>query len=269
MIKHKDYSNLLQFVGLKDNPSLSHFSTTIAGGVSEDAYESFNLGFYSGDIPERVLTNRSILANSLNIPVASLYIPYQTHEDKICVLDKNFLSMSDEEKSQHLNGVDALITNEKGIGIGITTADCVPVLIYDANKHVLAAVHAGWKGTVASIVEKTVIKMMGVFGCKPQDMKVGIAPCISQRNFEVGEEVVSEFRNAGFFMVDILHRNTSTGKGHIDLRLANKLQLLELGVEEENIEVSDFCTFSNPDKFFSARRQTIHSGRMVTGGVLR
>lgn len=269
MIKNIEHDNLLQFQNLSKFKALTHFSTTIHGGVSEGAYSSFNLGFYCGDNPECVYENRGRLASQLNLTSQDLYIPYQTHEDKICVLNSHFMALSDNDKYLSLNGVDALITDQKNICIGVTTADCVPVLVYDPVKSVLAAVHAGWKGTVAKIAEKTVAKMVDTFSCSPQDMYAGIAPCISQKCFEVGEEVVDAFKEAGFSMDDIAYRNSETGKMHIDLRLANKLLLTEAGIPFQNIETSGECTYSDSDLFFSARRQTIHSGRMLTGGVLR
>ena len=269
MIQNKISDNLLQFENLNKFKSLTHFSTTVHGGASEGAYVSFNLGFYSGDNPECVYENRIRLASLVDVPLPDLYIPYQTHEDKICVLDESFMTLSDNDKYLSLNGVDTLITNQKNICIGVTTADCVPILVYDPVKHVLAAVHAGWKGTVVKIVQKTVVKMVDVFDCSPQDMHAGIAPCISQKCFEVGEEVVNAFKGAGFPMGEIAYRNSDTGKMHIDLCHANKLLLTEAGVLSHNIQTSDLCTYSDSDLFFSARRQTIHSGRMVTGGVLR
>ena len=269
MMQNKAHDNLLQFDNLSQFGSVAHFSTTVQGGVSEGTYTSFNLGFYSGDNPECVYENRSRLASLIDVPLQDIYIPYQTHGDKICILNDHFMALSDNDKYLSLNGVDALITNQKNICIGVTTADCVPILIYDSVKHVLAAVHAGWKGTFARIAQKTVAKMVDVLDCSPQNMYAGIAPCISQKCFEVGEEVADAFKEAGFPMEDIAYRNTDSGKMHIDLRLANKILLHEAGIPSMNIEVSDRCTYSDSDLFFSARRQTIHSGRMVTGTILR
>lgn len=268
--KYIDINNLklLQFDLLQSN-SLSHFTTTIHGGVSEGNYTSLNLGFYSGDNPENVYENRLRLANAFNVIPENLIIPYQTHQDKIYIIEQTFLNLSDQDKFNNLNEVDALITNQKNICIGITTADCVPLLIYDPLKKVLAAVHAGWKGTVLYIGAKTVKKMIGHFGCNPSDLLISIGPSISPEYFEVGEEVGEAFTNVGFNLSEISYRNLQTGKLHINLWEANRLPLLEIGVLPRNIEVSQICTFSNPDQFFSARRQTIHSGRMVTGAVIR
>lgn len=268
-MRSKQYDNLLHFESLSSFSSLFHFTSTISGGVSGGNYATFNLGMYSGDNIDCVAENRERLAGMLNIPEEDIIVPHQTHDDKVLVVDKHFLLKSDLEKVQLLNGIDALITNQSNICIGITTADCVPVIVYDADKHILAAVHTGWKGTVAGIAGKTVVKMVEAFGCRPADLLAVIGPCISQKNFEVGEEVVEAFRNAGFPLDNISYRNRETGKAHINLQLANKLILINAGIPEKNIEESNLCTFDNPDKFFSARRQTVYSGRMITGGMLK
>lgn len=265
----RQYNNLLQFRNLNEFENLSHFTSTIAGGVSEGNYATFNLGMYSEDDIDCIAENRERLARILNIPEEDIIVPHQTHDDKVLIIDEAFLRKTDLEKVRMLNGMDALITNQKNICIGITTADCVPVLVYDSDKEILAAVHAGWKGTVAKIAGKTVMKMIEAFGCNPDNLYIGIGPCISQKHFEVGDEVVDAFEKADFPMDEISYRNKETGKAHIDLQQANKLILIETGIPEENIEEANLCTFSHPDKFFSARRQTIHSGRMLTGGIIR
>lgn len=259
--------NLLQFC-IFPQEELFHFSTTVQGGVSEGNYATFNLGMFSGD--DNVAENRERLAQILTIDEENIIVPHQTHGDGILVIDDSFMAKSDMEKVKMLNGIDALVTNQKNICIGVTTADCVPVIMYEARLKILAVVHAGWKGTVSRIVEKTLDKMIDHYGCDdPQAFLMGIAPCISQEKFEVGDEVAEAFRVAGFDLDKIAYRNQNTGKMHINLQEANRLLLLESGIPPTNIEQANLCTYSNPDKFFSARRQTIHSGRMLTGGVLR
>jgi len=260
--------NLLQFDNLRQYSTLKHFSTTISGGVSKGNYSTFNLGGYSGDDSDNINENRRRLTNVLGISQDDLFLPYQTHGDTIQVIDQAFMSLSKEEKKERLTGVDALITNLKNIGIGVTTADCVPVLIYDPENHALGVAHAGWRGTVSCISAKTVQAMMRHFNSNPEKLCVAIAPSICSECFEVGDDVVDAFVNTGFEMDSIAFRNSNTGKIHIDLRVANELVLNRVGVLSSNIEVSDMCTFMQSDKFFSARRQTIHSGRMATGGVL-
>lgn len=264
----EDKVNFLTFKNLQEY-GLTHFVTTVSGGVSTGGYTSLNLSLYSGDDIGAVAENRERLADVLGISEEDILVPYQTHEDNILVIDKSFLEKSDLEKVKLLNGVDALITNQRRICIGITTADCVPVLLHDPLINVFAAVHAGWKGTVLLIVEKTIETMISIFGCSPADIRAGIGPCISQPHFEVGEEVVQAFAEAGFPIEKIGVRSQTSGKMHIDLSLANKYSLIEKGVLPEHIETSNLCTFANPDKFFSARRQTIHSGRMLSGGFLK
>lgn len=263
------YSNLLQFDSLSAYRDLFHFSTTVNGGCSVGKYATFNLGLYSGDNHNDVTRNRCRLSDMLEVEFESLYFPYQTHGTDILMIDEAFLIKDSVCQLELMKGVDAVITNQKNICIGVSTADCVPILIYDPKRNILAAIHAGWRGTVARISEKVVTMMKGRFGCEPQDLKVGIGPSISCGCFEVGEEVVSEFECAGFVMEQISNRNSLTGKIHIDLWKANRYVLIGLGVSGVNIEIAGLCTYSNPDLFFSARRQSIQSGRMITGGVLR
>lgn len=246
-------------------------TTTIRGGVSQGSYSSMNLCSHSGDNEENVAENRKRLAHHFDVPIEHLFIPFQTHEDRIRVIDQSFLKLSKDDQSDQsdqLYGVDALITQERGIAIGVTTADCVPIIIYDLKNHALGVAHAGWKGTVAHIGAKTVRKMIETFSSDPSDLKVGIGPSISKEMFEVGDEVGDAFDKAGYDLKDISFRKQETGKLHIDLWKANLLSLVEMGIPANNVEVSGICTFRT-EEFFSARRQTIKSGRMFTGGILK
>lgn len=262
------HNTFIKFNNLSKYKSLLHFSTTTSGGFSKGNYESFNLGLYSGDKIEFIDKNRRKLCSSLNIQTHSLFLPYQTHDDKICILDKAFLSRTNEQQTELLNGVDALITDQKNICIGITTADCVPVLLYDPQLQLLAAIHSGWRGTVSKIVSKTIKLMVNKYSSTPSDILVGIAPSISQKHFEVGEEVIDKFKEADFNLESICYLNPTTNKPHINLQEAIRQLCIAEEIVNENIEISEMCTYANPDLFFSARRQTIHSGRMVTGGIL-
>ena len=137
-----------------------------------------------------------------------------------------FLSLPLEEQQLYMHGVDALVTDVPEVCIAVSTADCVPVLLYAPDVKAVAAVHAGWRGTVLRIAGKTVRILMDEYGADPRLMKAGIAPSIGPEAFEVGEEVVDAFREAGFEMSCILKRDADTGKAHIDLWEANRLQLL-------------------------------------------
>lgn len=124
---------------------LLHFVTTRGGGVGKGEYASLNLGEYCGDEMDVVQENRKRLCRELSIPEDSLFVPGQIHESRIQVIDSSFLALSKEEQSDILHGVDALVTKEPGVCIAVTTADCVPLLLYAPDQKVIAAVHAGWR----------------------------------------------------------------------------------------------------------------------------
>jgi len=164
-----------------------------------------------------------------------------------------------------LADTDALITNQPGLFVCVQTADCVPVLLYDPQKKVVAAIHAGWKGTVSKIVLKTVQKMTNQFGCQPSDIMAGIGPSIHMHAYEVGPEVVeaivANFSNSPA----LLKPSINAGRAYLDLWEANQTALMEAGIPEENIEVMGLCSFEHADLFYSARRDGADTGRMVSG----
>ncbi|MDH6305316.1 YfiH family protein [Parabacteroides sp. PF5-5] len=256
---------MLQFTHLAEECNISHFISTRRGGVSTGNYASFNLGEYCGDNPECVSENRTLLSSALGLSEDRLFAAHQLHGDKIAVLDKAYLALSCEQQREMLHGVDALITAEANVCVAVSTADCVPVLLYAPDKKVVAAVHAGWRGTVLQIVSKTLQYMKETFGCEIAHMKAGIGPSIGLEAFEVGEEVVEAFAASGLPLHSIMKRNTQTGKAHIDLWHANQWQMQTAGVLSENIETAGICTYTNQEDFFSARRLGIASGRMLTG----
>ncbi len=155
------------------------------------AYTGFNATHYCGDSTEHVAQCRKWLTAKLNIADDRLLLPRQTHSDHVRLVSSSFFSLSPDEQMALLDDTDALITAEHGVCIGISTADCVPILLFDAAHGAIAAVHAGWRGTVARIVEKTIAELSAAFGTKPSELKAAIGPCIMQESFEVGEEVVA------------------------------------------------------------------------------
>ena len=122
------------------------FSSTRQGGVSEGNYAAFNVNHYCGDQPEHIAENRRLLFNLLGIDEAHLVYPHQTHQTEVRQIDNRFMAMSAAERNDYLEGVDALITDLRGVCIGVSTADCIPVLLYDEAHHAVAAIHAGWRG---------------------------------------------------------------------------------------------------------------------------
>lgn len=244
------------------------FSTTRQGGVSVGAYASFNANLYCGDDVQHVQQNRELLCQFLGLPFSHLLMPHQTHHDKVCKIDESFLSLSQSEREQRLEGIDALMTDLPDVCVSVSTADCIPVLLYDDVHHAVAAVHAGWRGTVSSIVRKTVERMEEVYHTDVKDVKAVIGPGISLDAFEVGDEVYDAFQSAGFPMMQIAKRyvlSEEKTKWHIDLWEANRWELLQSGVPFSHIHLSGICTYSHNDRFFSARRAGIHSGRILNG----
>lgn len=156
---------------------------------------------------------------------------------------------------------DAVITSQPGQWIGVRTADCVPVLLYDPQRKVVAAIHAGWRGTVKHIVRLTIEKMIAEFECQPDGMYAMIGPSISPEAFEVGDEVVQAFREADRSECIIAH---PYGKAHIDLWQSNVMDMMEAGLALDHIDCTPICTYQNTDALYSARREGIDTGRIVT-----
>jgi len=185
---------------------------------------------------------------------------HQVHDARVAVITRP--GMTREE----LEGYDAFITDLPGVAIGVRTADCVPILLADPVRRVVAAVHSGWKGTVLRIARTTIDRMQADFGCRPEDLHAVIGPAIGPDSFQVGEEVVEKFRDAGFPLSRIWSfqgpgdGRPMSGGHHIDLFQANRWILETCGVRE--ITVSGIDTFTDPS-FYSARREGVHCGRNI------
>lgn len=254
------------------------FTTTKEGGVSCGAYTSFNITHYCGDDPEHVAKNREMLCKQLGIVESALILPHQTHSLNVYSIKNDFFDLSEERRMEHLYNVDALITQCGNICIGVSTADCVPVLLYDEPNGIIAAIHAGWRGVVGNIVGKTIKKMMTEYHSSPTHVKVIIGPSISLNAFEVGDEVYEAFKKANFDMASIAVRASKLGlptsvegedKWHIDLWASITTQLLNSSVPLENIHIAGVCTYTEHDTYFSARRAGINSGRLFTGIMIK
>jgi len=251
------YSLLNKYKGI------AHFCTSRNGGVSVGNYASWNLSPFSGDNPENFNKNIEILCKKIGITSEKLIIPYQTHGTEVQEIDDAYFKLSAEEKTNYLNGVDAIFTQLPQVCISITTADCVPLLFFDPIKKVVAAAHAGWRGTCGRIAEKTIYALIERFNCNAADILVTIGPSISSNVYEVGAEVVNAFKAAGFDTTQIVNmRNDSI---FLDLWQANEQVLEKVGILPENIEISGICTYTEHERFFSARRLGIKSGRLLSG----
>lgn len=220
---------------------------------------------YTGDDIEAVQRNQQLLCTALHIEKEQLIIPYQTHSVNALVIDKEFLQQNAEKRNEQLQNIDALITQEKGVCLCVSTADCTPILLYDRKQQVIAAIHAGWRGSVNYIVRKTLEQMNRLYNTQGEDIFAAIGPCIGFDAFEVGDEVYDAFKQNDFPMEYISGWKPETHKWHIDLQMANSVQLIDFGVPTEQIDICDICTFTHYEKFFSARRLGIKSGRTLSG----
>lgn len=187
---------------------------------------------------------------------------HQVHGTSVAVVDRTDMTRED------LDGYDALVTNLRGIAIGVRTADCVPILLLDPDKSVIAAVHSGWKGTVQRIVQKAIYTMKSQFGTEGKDLKAIIGPSIGPDSFQVGEDVVKYFKEQGFPLDNIWFFNEGKGDSpmyhghHIDLIKANTWLLEQAGVATENIQSCGINTYTD-ESFFSARREGVECGRII------
>lgn len=256
-------------------PWLVHGFSTRAGGVSElGGKKVLNLGFAEWDTSENVLANRRRFLSALGADGLKLVALKQIHSDVV--------QLFDVPPSDLCHG-DASTTNRPGLLLAVQTADCVPILLVDPKKPAVAAVHAGWRGTLQRIITKAIGKMQMQFGTKPADLWAAIGPSIGGCCYEVGTEVASAFRsqfpNASDWFDELrtgdepnpLQWLNMKPPGHqpppknvlLDLRKANHAQLLEAEVPAQNISVSDLCTACRRDLLFSYRKEGATTGRLM------
>jgi YfiH family protein len=246
---------LWHFNNLASISTVQHFVTTRHGDVPD----TFTMSLTSTPDRSLVVRNRARLAAALGVDASQLYFPSQIHETTIVEVHPA-ISMD------QLQGVDALITAHKHIAIAVMSADCVPVLLYDKKRHVSAAIHAGWRGTVKQIVAKTLVALHDRYGTEGKDVVAGIGPSASPDVYEVGNEVIEAVKTH-LPNCDTLLTLTQPGKAKFDLWQANKNQLLSFGVLASNIEVSEKCTLLDNGQFYSARKGD--TGRFSAGIILR
>lgn len=235
-------------------------TSTRIGGVSPLPENALNLGYFQGDLRENVEENRRRFLRTLGAETESLFTLRQQHSDRIVVVEHATTRANPPPEG------DALVTTRSGVLLGVLTADCLPILIFDARTRARAAVHAGWRGTLARIVEKTLGLMVSRFGTRPDDSHVAIGPAIQKCCYEVGSEVVELFRQE-FPQADLFISTRPSGKAHLDLIEATRVQLLACSVPPEQIYACPLCTACHGELFFSYRREgrsNNHVGRMLT-----
>lgn len=266
---------MLTLAPFKQLPWLVHGFSSRSGGVSSlEGEKVLNLGFMDWDERKNIVENRRRFASAVAAKNFSLVALQQIHSDVI----HSVASVSTD--SAH---GDASITNAPNLLLSVQTADCVPILLVDPKKRAVAAVHAGWRGTLARITKKTVGRMLQEFGSKASDLLAAIGPSIGPCCYEVGVELVTKF-TAQFADAAEYFDEPRTGDepnpiqwlnmrppGHqpppnnvrLDLRKANVAQLKSAGLRPANIHVSGLCTACNTDRLFSFRREGPVSGRLM------
>jgi hypothetical protein len=266
----------LQLGPFSELPWLVHgFSTRTGGASSLDGQGLLNLSFMGWDTRENVSKNRKLLQTAVGAESLDLVPLKQIHSDVIHTVSS---------RATEAHKGDASTTNRQDLLLAVQTADCVPILFVDPKKRAVAAVHAGWRGTLARIAEKTVGRMKMEFGSEPKDLLVALGPSIGPCCYEVGAELVIKFA-AQFADADDYFDEARSGEEpnplqwlnmappghqpppknvHLDLRKANRSQLIAAGVREKNIYVSDLCTACRTDLLFSYRKEGPRSGRLLS-----
>jgi len=267
---------ILQVPALAKVSWLVHGFSTKPGGVSDQGGEKvLNLGYTEWDTKESVLENRRRFQSALDASDLQLISLQQIHSDVIHLFDA--------APAELCHG-DASATNSPGLLLGVQTADCVPILLVDPKKRAIAAVHAGWRGTLKRIVAKAIGKMQMQYKSSPADLLAAIGPSIGACCYEVGTEVATQFLSQ-FAEAPDWFDEFRTGDepnpiqwlnmmppGHqpppknvlLDLRKANRAQLLGAGLRPSNVFVSDLCTACRRDLLFSYRKEGLQSGRLLS-----
>ena len=243
--------NIYTFHNLTQSKKCHHLVTQ----KEDNQNYAFSLALHTQEAPQQILKNRAMLKQ--RYPHMHFIVANQTHSSNIKVIEtcqeRGWSSLDDA-----IENCDALITNQKNIMLTILTADCAPILLLDPVTNVVAAIHAGWKGTQQEIVLKTVEKMKETFNANPKNILAGIAPSIGRCCYEVDWNVAQHFEK-----IENAYTQKN-GKYRLDLPLINQTQLLQAGLRETNIEMSHVCTACEVEHYFSYRKEGGCSGRFMS-----
>jgi polyphenol oxidase len=240
---------VLRFASLGAVPGFAHGVSTRAGGVSVGAYAALNLGRSTGDRPEAVEENRRRVAATLGF--TTLVTPRQVHGARVAAI----------ATPESVPGeADALATDRPGLLLGVLGADCPGVLLVDPRRRALAVAHAGWRGTVAGVLEAAIHVLVSRYRSRPEDLLAAVGPGISQAAYEVGPEVADALARAAPGAAACIAAGRDDRR-HVDLSGVLRLQLLDAGVPPTAIETSPLCTRGEPALLFSHRRDGALAGR--------
>ncbi len=258
-------SNLIEYLvfdNLSKYPEIVHCVSTRYGGMSQEPFASLNLSLSVGDEREAVIANRRLLCQALDVSYASLVVTRQLHGNKVAVIGDRIGFEQPEEWYRLLSDFDGLVTDVPGRTVLMTFADCVPILFYDPIHKAIGLAHAGWRGTVGRVAQRTVAAMEHAFASDPAELIAAIGPSIGPCCYEVGEEVIAAIKD-GFTDADDLLVRSVSGSLHLDLWETNRRQLVEAGIPAEHIEVTSLCTSCHTELFFSHRAESGKTGRFA------
>ena len=250
---------LLSFDLLAKETGALHAITTRAGGESLPPFESLNLGLNVGDVQECVVRNYQLVSKALGIELDSFATCKQVHGDRVIEVTEK-----DEAKgpfSHYHEEADAMITKVPGPVLMVRVADCIPVLFFDPVQKVIGIAHAGWRGTVKEIAAKTAEVIVSRYNSDPARILVGIGPSIGPCCYEVDNQVRAYYEEKFPSGRNLFEERE--GKNYLNLWEANRRQLLNTGIREENIELAGLCTACHPQTFFSHRREKGRTGRFA------
>jgi len=247
---------------LEATGQLIHAFSTRLGGVSRPPFHSLNLSLDTGDKAVHVRKNRKILADAFGLAPSVLLTVNQVHEDEIRIID----SPSPEDHSGAF--CDAMITDRRGIAIGVLTADCVPILLLAPETCTIAAIHVGWKGTALNLCGKTIRVLAERFGADPENLMAAVGPSIGPCCYEVDEPLRSIFSQNNDFW-DRWAQPSASGRWGLDLQRASIDHMTASGVRNENIVWFDVCTRCQEALFFSYRRDGGITGRQMAFIMLK
>lgn len=267
----------LTFPLLEESGIVKHLFTTRYGGVSEGIYATMNLSFNRGDEHEQVLENYRRVGKVLGIPAEKMVTAQQTHTTNIRIITLEDCGKGVVYPLDYAD-IDGLITNEKGIALVTSYADCVPLYFVDPVHEVIGLAHSGWRGTIQRMGARMIEKMSQEYGTKPEDLYAAIGPSICQACYEVSEDVAGEFTVLEDENKDILEEikgsdfcqdygrivipGKEAGKYQLDLWLANLVVLRKAGIPFTRIAVTDICTCHNPEYLFSHRASNGKRGNL-------
>lgn len=262
-LKEKDDIKYYQIEEFLQTKLVEHAFSTRLGGVSTGDYSSLNLGLHVADESNKVIENRKLAAALLSGKIQDIVAGEQVHGSSIEVIKKENCGQGALDYETSLPKTDALITKEKNVILSSYYADCTPLFFLAPDIPAIGLAHAGWKGTVNKIGQKTVLEMKKKFDIKIERLLVGIGPHIGSCCYEVGEDVVKQLAKSFSDWQDLVTKQ-AVNKWKLDLNLANRIQLQAVGVKNKNIISSNLCTSCREDLFYSYRRDNGHTGRMAS-----